>query len=131
MRRIFHHWETWECVRAGMYESVPPPPMSPDEAKQHYAVFLRDTPRFESALARVLAEWPVSCEQFLSNEGMNRIAWLGQASMCIETGVPACFRAGFKLLDESERSIANAVADKWLQQWLHRFDGEQLCLAMG
>lgn len=100
-----------------MYESVPPAPMTSDDAIEAYAVFLRDLDRFEAALGRVLKEWPLSCEHFLSNDGMNRLAWLGQASMCIATRVPACFRGGFHRLSEGERGAANEMARKWLLVW--------------
>jgi hypothetical protein len=118
VKRIWHPWTSWECIPAGMYDS--PAGRSPEIAKQAYANFLGDTPRFEAALERVITEWPISCEHFLSNEGINRIAWLGQASMCIATGVPACFRGGFKLLHPHEQRIANAAAEKWLRIWLRR-----------
>jgi len=80
--------------------------------------FLRDLPRFERGLQRILDEWKRSCEHYLSNENMNRIAWLGQASMCIETGVPACFRGGFNLLTDEEQKAADALALKYLNRWL-------------
>lgn len=130
MMRIFHHWERWECVPAGMYEMAPPPGMTPDTAKAAYADFLSDSGRFTAALQRVIAEWPISCEQFLSNESMNRVAWLGQASMCIATGVPSRYRAGFMLLSDAEQCCANATADACLALWLRRLEGEQLCLPL-
>jgi hypothetical protein len=49
---------------------------------------------------------------------MNRIAWLGQAAMCIETRVPAGFRGGFNRLSESEQKEANEVALSALNMWL-------------
>jgi len=115
-----------------MYQTVPPPPLSADEARRQYAVFLRDIPRFTAALARVLDEWPISCEQFLTNEQSNRIAWLGQASMCIATRVPSVFRAGFMLLSNGDRVHANATALEWLHIWLRR-RGESMptVLALG
>jgi hypothetical protein len=116
MKRLWHPWFRWECFKAGFYESTCS--LDADAAKDAYAQFLRDTPRFEAALQRVITEWPTSCEHFLSNESINRIAWLGQASMCIATGVPACFRGGFKRLSTQQQRIANATADKWLRIWL-------------
>lgn len=83
-----------------------------------YAAFLRDDRRFRRALQRVVTEWPISCEQFLLNESINRIAWLGQAAMCIETGVPRKYRAGFMQLSEAERTRANATAHETLNTWL-------------
>jgi len=118
MKRLYHHWEKWECFRAGFYESEAPGGMSSDEARDQYAVFLRDTPRFKAALLRVLAEWPISCDQFLSNENINRIAWLGQASMCIATGVPSRFRGGFWLLTQDEQRTANSTAELALMHWI-------------
>jgi hypothetical protein len=117
MKRKWHHFEKWECVPAGMYETLPPDGLKSDGALSAYTAFLGDLPRFESALNRVLTEWPISCEQFLSNPNINRIAWLGQASMCIATGVPSRFRAGFSALDEDGQRDANAMADKYLKAW--------------
>jgi len=120
VNRIYHHWEAWECFKAGFYNSEPPAGITPDMARELYGEFLSDVPRFEAALSRVITEWRNSCEQFLSNESMNRIAWLGQASMCISTGVPSVFRGGFKQMSIADQRTANAIAGKWLDKWLKR-----------
>lgn len=117
MKRRWHHWEKWECVHNGMYETVAPAGFNSETAVAAYTEFLGDLKRFESALRRVLKEWPISCEQFLSNRNINRIAWLGQSSMCIDTGIPACFRAGFSALDECGQAAANTLADRFLRMW--------------
>lgn len=115
MRRIYHHWETWECVQAGMYSESS---LDFDAATAAYAAFLSDIPRFQRAMQRVIAEWPISCEQFLTNDSINRIAWLGQSAMCIETGIPRCFRAGFKLLSRHQQDSANQAAADTLRLWI-------------
>lgn len=120
MTRIYHTWDKWECYPAGFYETKAPNGISAREANRMYAEFLKDTPRFEAALERVITEWKNSCEHYLTNEQMNRIAWLGQASMCIATGVPECFRGGFNMLPPQEQHAANLVALKWLNIWLTR-----------
>lgn len=99
-----------------MYTSISPI----DEPEKGYAEFLRDTPKFEVALSQVLESWPLSCEHFLSNEGINRIAWLGQASMFIATGVPERYRAGFMLLSVEEKRLANATAKRALDAWISK-----------
>jgi hypothetical protein len=116
MKQLFHHYKKWECLEAGFFDTVCDEP--DEEAKKKYSEFLGNTKRFEKALQRVLNEWTISCEQFLSNESMNRIAWLGQASMCIETGIPSCFRGGFKLLSEKKQKEANEIARKYLNKWI-------------
>lgn len=119
MIRIYHPWWKWECFKAGFYSTTAPNQMSADDAREAYAVFLGNLRGFRAAMDRVVAEWPISCEQFLSNDGINRVAWLGQSSMCIENGIPACFRGGFKLLSPRARSKANAAAAERLNVWLH------------
>lgn len=118
MTRIYHTWDKWECYRAGFYANNPPNYIKAKEANERYCAFLRDSTVFAAALKRVITEWRYSCEHYLSNEHMNRIAWLGQAAMCIETGIPAAFRGGFNLLSETERQTANALALKYLNHWL-------------
>ena len=120
MKRIYHTWEKWECYPAGFYENQPPAGITPEEAPERYAAFLADTPAFEAALSRVVSEWKNSCEHYLTNENMNRIAWLGQASACIALGLPAAFRGGFHRLSEDDQRIANETALRWLNVWLER-----------
>ncbi len=120
MKRRFHHVDTWECL--AMYRAPEEAPhLDHDEMRVQYAAFLRDDPRFRLALQRVVTEWPISCEQFLLNESINRIAWLGQAAMCMETGIPRKYRAGFMLLTSAERIRANATAHETLQTWLRAY----------
>ena len=128
MARIYHHWEKWECCKVGFYETTPPSGMTANDCLEAYADFLRDIPLFESVLSRVVSEWVISCEQFLSNDNINRIAWLGQASLCLHLSIPACFRGGFKLLTDKEQRLANQAADKWLKIWLSRRGGGEFAL---
>ena len=126
MKRRYHHVETWECL--GMYQAGNEP--SDHEATlQQYAAFLRDDIRFRRSLDRVLAEWPISCEQFLLNESINRIAWLGQAAMCMDTGIPRKYRAGFMRLSDRERRCANATAHEYLTRWLRRYATENSAIS--
>lgn len=83
-----------------------------------YKNFLSDNIKFKNALFRVINKWTHSCEQFLTNESMNRIAWLGQAAMCIETGIPNICRSGFKLLSDEQQKEANNIANNTLYDWV-------------
>jgi hypothetical protein len=118
VNRVYHTWEKWECYPAGFYEERAPRGLTKEQAESEYAGFLRDDAAFGAALVRVLEEWPASCEHYLSNENMNRIAWLGQASACLALGLPACFRGGFNRLTESEQAGANGLALEALNRWL-------------
>jgi hypothetical protein len=120
--RVFHEWQKWECYPAGFYSDKPPPGMTTEDCEIAYRDFLRDLSRFDAAMTRLSTEWPISTEHYLTNERMNRIAWLGQASMCIETGVPSRFCGGYNLLEESERTAADLKALEHLNTWLLSHD---------
>lgn len=92
--------------------------MTKKEAELKYRDFLGDSDAFRAALKRVISEWKNSCEHYLSNDRMNRIAWLGQASACIALGIPSAFRGGFNLLPDSKQHEANMVALEALNEWL-------------
>lgn len=116
--RIFHTWEKWECFRAGFYEDHLPNGMTQDEGEKFYQTFLADIPRFEKNLEFVTKNWKFSCEHYLTNDRMNRIAWLGQAAVCNDSGIPAVCRGGYNLLSEDQKYNADMMAMKWLNRWL-------------
>jgi len=115
--RIFHKWDLWECYKAGFYASSMDG-MDKETALLAYRDFLADTAGFADVLEHVIVEWKYSCEHYLTNIAMNRIAWLGQASACYALGLPAVFRSGFSLLEQSQQEAANAVALEYLNKWL-------------
>lgn len=115
--RVFHTFETWECYKAGFYNTVVEG-MSNVECEMEYKKLMVDKEAFAGALNRVITEWKHSCEHYLTNVAMNRIAWLGQAAVCITSGVSAEFRAGFNRLSEKQKDAANKIALEYLNKWL-------------
>lgn len=124
MKRIYHPFDKWEDYRHNFYGGVCEYPK--DNTLGLYASLLKDLPRFEEALKVVISEWKYSCEHNLTNEGMNRIAYLGQASCALAYKVPSSISmGGFNLLTAEEQAAANAMAQKYLDLWLSR--NEDLC----
>jgi ParB-like chromosome segregation protein Spo0J len=115
--RFFHTYDEWECFKAGFYETKFEG-KTDEECKQMYADFLSDDQKFRIALHSVISEWKNSCEHYLTNQAMNRIAWLGQASMCYATGVPSKYSAGFYILSKDQQDKANRTALEFLNLWL-------------
>jgi ParB-like chromosome segregation protein Spo0J len=116
--RILHTWDKWECFRAGFYEERPPSGMTQDQGEERYREFLSDMESFESALQKITSEWKHSCEHYLTNERMNRIAWLGQASVAASLGIPSCCRGGYNRLTEEQKYAADQMALTYLNRWL-------------
>lgn len=127
--RIFHTFDKWECHAAGFYETKPPRGLTPDNCRAYYRELLSDIPEFERVLQRVITEWKHSCEHYLTNSAMNRIAWLGQAALCYKHGIPAEFRGGYALLTEAQQFAADEAALRALNEWMAR-NGRQP-VAMG
>lgn len=115
--RIFHTWDKWECFKAGFYATTMPG-FTAGQCEEQYREFLSNLLVFEDALGHVISEWKYSCEHYLTNKAMNRIAWLGQAAMCYATGIPATFRGGFNLLTKKQQDKANQLALVYLNKWL-------------
>ena len=128
MKRIYHTWDKWECYPAGFYEDSPPGDITVERGEEIYQEFLSDLPKFEAALIGLLAEWTHSCEHYLTNSAMNRIAWLGQASLCYKYGIPSEFRGGYGLLTEAQQLAADEAALRALNRWMERNGRELVAL---
>lgn len=115
--RVFHKWDKWECHKAGFYNTTMDG-MTHEQCERAYCEFLSDTNKFSETLKHVIIEWKYSCEHYLTNSAMNRIAWLGQAAMCYATGVPSKYRNGFNILTREQQRKANEVALIYLNKWL-------------
>jgi hypothetical protein len=116
--RILHTFDKWECHTYGFYGSAPPDGMTADDAEECYRTLLADDAAFGAALSLVVSEWKHSCEHYLTNEKMNRIAWLGQAALARAHRIPACFRGGYNKLTTEQQRRADEVALTYLNVWL-------------
>ena len=118
--RILHTWEKWECYRAGFYAERPPGGLTQQQGEEAYYVFLSDLSAFEKALATVITEWTHSCEHYLTNDRMNRIAWLGQAAAAQAIHMPSSCRGGYHRLTDEQKENADTMALMYLNEWLER-----------
>ncbi len=117
-KRIFHTWEKWECFKAGFYNEKPPKGMTQEEGELAYRDFLADLPKFEASLSAITSEWKSSCEHYLTNDRMNRVAWLGQASVAYAMGIPNGCRGGYNQLSDEQKKAADEMALRYLNNWL-------------
>lgn len=132
IKRIYHPWWKWECYKSGFYSSSLSGGRTKDQGILLYQSHLSDIEGFRASMLQVLSAWTHSCDQFLSNVKINRIAWLGQASVCISAGVPSCCRSGYKLLTTEQQQTADKEAHQMILLWEerrygHERKGEVLC----
>ena len=69
-------------------------------------------------MEKIITEWVHSCEHYLTNENMNRIAWLGQASLAYDMRIPSIFCSGYNLLTDDQKNEADKSALKYLNKWM-------------
>lgn len=117
--RIFHTYDKWECHKAGFYSSTKKD-WSHNECKEEFKRILSDQNLFSSILEKVIIEWKNSCEHYLTNTSMNRIAWLGQAAVCFHSGVPSKYSNAWFDIDKETREEANKTALIYLNKWMDK-----------
>ena len=125
MNRIFHTWDKWECFPAGFWNNKKEG-LTKQECEEKYRELLSDCDLFASILENIIKEWKYSCEHNLSNESMNRIAWLGQASLSYHLGIPSCYRSGYNKLTDQQKIDADATAMIYLNKWLTSMGEDEL-----
>ena len=123
--RIFHTYDKWECHKAGFYASRKKD-WTNEQCEQEYVKILTDLDLFAKILDKLIIEWKHSCEHYLTNRSMNRIAWLGQAAVCYHSGVPSKYSYAWSMLTEDQQNEANDVALKALNKWMELNDRNKL-----
>ena len=127
LKRIYHHYRNWEEVSAGMWEKLPL-----DQEKVFLAKAIEFTGNAElygSYMIKIVDQWPISCEQNLSNTSMNRLAWIGHAACCLAIGCPEYLtRKAWSFLSRKQQDDANDRAREAVDLWVRQFRsyGDQL-----
>ena len=116
LKRIYHPYWLWEDYKAGFYNSC-----SGTEKKEKIESVLQ---MFNSEklttefMNRVITEWKYSCEHNLTNESMNKIAYIGQGACCLFSNIPYQITMNaWNKLDLNIRIKADIIAKITIKQW--------------
>ena len=72
----------------------------------------------EKYMNKVIEKWIYSCEHNLTNDSMNKIAYIGQAACCLYADVPCDLTMrGWKLLTQDVRNRSDKIANKVINKW--------------
>ncbi len=127
MKRIWHHYRIWEDYKAGMWRTVSG--AEREEMLQDAIEFTGDAELYGSWMLKVIEQWPIACEQNLTDTGMNRKAWIGHAACCLATGIPEDItRSAWRELTELQQDTANAKAQEAIDLWEKRHEGKDSSL---
>jgi hypothetical protein len=84
--------------------------------------FTGDSILYGSYMRRVIKEWPISCENALTDYFLNRKAWLGHAAVALALEIPEDItRAAWAKLTHEQQLLANKEASRAIQAWEHTY----------
>lgn len=116
INKIWHPFDSWEEFHQGMWRSV-----SSKNRKQLLSWAISFTGNYKLYgywMRVVLKEWPISCEQNLSDKNQNRRAWLGHAAVCIALDIPEDItREAWGYLTKDQQELADNEADEAILEW--------------
>ena len=128
IERIYHPYWLWEDYLCGMYGTPMYDKISNGETEEERLEKVKECLGNEQVckcfMQRVINEWKYACEYRLSNRSINRVAWLGQACMCLYAGLKESeTRKGWWTLTDEERERANNIAKQLIDQWEQKYYG--------
>ena len=98
------------------------PVESKDQSMNQALEFTGDAILYGSYMRRVTLEWPISCENALTDHFLNRKAWLGHAAVALALQIPEDItRAAWAKLSNEQQLLANEEASRAIQTWEYTY----------
>ena len=123
MKRIYHPYWLWEDYKAGFYDNCSGE-LKKQLIQKGIEMFNSENLTIDNML-RVINEWKYSCEHNLTNESMNKIAYIGQSACCLYSKIPS--KATMEIWNKLEKDVqdrSNKIANEVLNIWKQK---NELC----
>jgi hypothetical protein len=129
LERVYHPVCDWEEMRHNMYGDVADRKQWVKKAIK----FTSDHKLYGRFMMRVIKDWPISCENALTDYLMNRKAWVGHAAVALAIGCPEDItREAWGHLTDEQQLLANKEAERAIQTWENNYiESRGLCKNMG
>jgi hypothetical protein len=112
--RVYRDCRTWEEIPHNMWGEA----TDPKEALERAIAFTGDHRLYGEHMLRVTKEWPVSCENALTDYALNRKAWIGHAAVALALNIPEDItRKAWGMLTDEQRVLANREAERAIREW--------------
>lgn len=118
LKRVWVPIELWEELHWNMWGEV--------SNRQRYleraVIFTGNYRLYGRYMNRVAQEWPNSCLNALTDQNLNRRAWIGHAACALALRCPEdVTRQAWGMLSHEQRLLANRQADRAIQSWEMRY----------
>lgn len=129
IKQVWHDYRLWEEIAHNMWGDV----HNKNEALQRAIEFTGDHNIYGSFMKKVCDQWPISCENALTDPHLNKKAWLGHAAVAMALGIPEHItREAWGHLSDEQKYLANKEAEREVALWTLRYvQGRGLCKSMG
>ncbi len=127
--RVYRRYQEWEEVAFNMWGEV----ADKQQAVSRAIVFTGDDDKYGHYMMRVVYEWPVSCENALTDLSINRKAWIGHAAVALALNIPENItRIAWGSLSYEQQLLANKKASRAISVWEHNYrESNGLCDNVG
>lgn len=114
LNRVYHPVSKWEECNFNMWGEV-----EDRAAALKLAIeFTGNHEKYGSYMQRVIREWPISCENALTDYNLNRRAWLGHAACAMFAKIPEDItREAWRHLTNEQQLLANNQAERAIRDW--------------
>lgn len=115
-KRVYHPWDKWEEISHNMWgeadKSIMPEVIS----------FTADHALYGKYMMQIVEQWPISCENALTDYRLNRKAWVGHAACALAHRWPQhIVREAWGKLTDEQRILANKEASRAIQHWEYNY----------
>lgn len=112
--RVYHPFSEWEEVAANMWGEATDAKAMLEQA----IAFTADHVLYGNYMLRVIREWPISCENALTDSSLNQKAWVGHAACAMALACPEDItRKAWGYLTDEQRLLANKAAERAIREW--------------
>ena len=116
--RVYRHYMEWEEISHNMWGTV----TNKKKYLKKAIEFTSDHRLYGRFMIKVVDEWPVSCENALTDYSLNRNAWIGHAACALAMGCPEdIVREAWKELSYEQQSLANNEARRAIREWEYAY----------
>jgi len=127
MKRIYHPYWLWEDYKNGLYDNCSG--AIKEQKKDKCLEMFNSFDLTKEFMYRVVNEWKYSCEHNLTNESLNKIAYIGQSACCLYDSIPNTITMEcWSLLSQEVKERSNILAQEVLDYWYSQNKFIQLCL---
>lgn len=126
LNRVYHPYDQWEEIKHNMWGKI----KDRGSMLQKAIEFTGNHKLYGSYMIKVIKEWPISCENALTDQNLNQKAWIGHAACALAINCPEDItRKAWGYLTDEQRFLANREAARAIARWVKDYTKNRALLS--